>query len=83
MANLKLAILISLVVLFGVLYYRAFILNQPCKHVLNPMREEDKIQLNDQIMNRLRKALTIKTISSFEHQNISAIVDFIKFIREG
>lgn len=81
--KVKFAILASFVILFAILYYNAFILNQPCRHKLNPINESQKIQLSEEIKTRLQNALSIRTISSQENQNTSANIDYINFIRKG
>lgn len=81
--NLKLASGLVLFALCSVVYYKAFIANQPCHHTLHPMNEADKLPLTDTMIQRLLQALSIKTISSFEHQNQSAIEDYIRFIQKG
>lgn len=81
--NLKLSFGLVLLAVCGVLYYNAFVANQPCKHKLHHMNDTDKIPLTDSMMQRLIKALSIKTVSSLESQDKNAILDYIKFIRKG
>lgn len=81
--KMKIALLAVLAISFGILYFNAYVLNQPCSHSVSPLNEADKIPLNEQTIDRLRKALSIRTISSHESQDHSALKEFIKFIRTG
>lgn len=81
--NLKLSFGMVMLGLFGVLYYNAFVANQPCKHTLHPVRETDKIPLTDSMLARIRQALSIKTISSFDSQDKKTLLDYVEFIRKG
>lgn len=81
--SLKLIISVGVLGLFAVLYYNAYVVNQPCRHTLTPLDESEKIPLSQQVLGRISKALSIRTISSFENQNKSAVVEFAKLIRKG
>lgn len=69
---------------FVFLVYRAYVINQPCKHQIKIIENDSKFKINDDILNRFKKSLKIKTISYGQNnQNISALNDFITFIRTG
>ena len=76
-------IFIVFVIFFSALIYKAYVINQPCKHNLEKINDSNRIKVTDQQIKRLQEALRFKTVS-FSHlsQNISAIVDYGTFIRK-
>ena len=77
-------VLIFLSILFLVLIYKAYVINQPCKHKLIPVNDLNKIKLEDEMVKRLQKSLQIQTISyDFQNQNFKALEEHGKFIRDG
>ncbi|RMZ96294.1 putative carboxypeptidase PM20D1 [Brachionus plicatilis] len=75
-----LSILFSLFFLF--LVYRAYVVNQPCKHQIKIVESASKFQINNEILNRFKNSLKIQTVSYGQNnQNFSALKDFISFIQ--
>lgn len=81
--NLKASIFIVLAIISTILYYNAYIANQPCRHKLASLKESDKIQLQKAMIDRLMSSLAIKTISNFNSQNKTNFIQYIEFIRKG
>ena len=76
-------IFIVLVILFSTLIYKAYVINQPCKHNIEKMNDSDRIKVTQDQIKRLQEALRIQTVSfSNLIQNTSAVDKFGKFIRE-
>jgi carboxypeptidase PM20D1 len=81
----KLVIITSLVlgiILLG-LVYKAYVINQPCKHDIGKINKSNRIKVSNDQVKRLQESLKIQTISySQTNQNIQAIEQFGKFIKE-
>lgn len=69
--------------LFSALVYKAYIINKPCKQNVSQINELNRIKVTNDQIKRLQEGLRFQTIT-FSHisQNISAIVDYGKFIRD-
>ena len=82
----KISLFISILLVLSLLalIYKAYVINQPCKHELVKASKLNRINVtNDQII-RLQKALRFQTISySQKNQNVEAIIAYGIFIREG
>lgn len=71
-------------ILLIILVYKAYVINQPCKHKLIPVNDLNRIKLDDDMVKRLQKSLRIQTISyDFQNQNTKALEEHGKFIRDG
>lgn len=82
--KLSLRIFLVFSILFLILIYRAYVINQPCNHHLEPIDKSNRISIGDEIVRRLQTALSFKTISFGKNdQNTSAFVDYLKFIKSG
>lgn len=69
---------------FVLLVYRAYVINQPCKHQIKIIESDSKFKINEEILTRFKKSLNIKTVSFGQNnQNFSALKDFISLIRTG
>lgn len=82
----KFFVIVSIIfsLFFSFLVYRAYVINQPCKHQIKIIESDSKFKINDDILNRFKKSLNIKTVSyGPNNQNFSALNDFITFIRTG
>lgn len=76
--------LLVVVALITVTTYKAFILNQPCRHKLKKLDPSNKIVLDQVKLTRFRHALRYQTVSyDKDNQNQTALHSYIKFIRQG
>lgn len=70
--------------LLFVLLYRAFIVNQPCKHDIKKLNDHTRINLTDKMLQTVQAALQFQTVSfNLGNENLTAKIDYVNFIRKG
>jgi hypothetical protein len=73
-----------LAILAFICLYRAFVVIQPCKHKIEYLNANNKLNLEEIQIERLKNALRLKTITFDEsNQNLTAIAEYSRFIRTG
>ncbi|CAF0724852.1 unnamed protein product [Brachionus calyciflorus] len=70
-------------IFFLIILYRAYIVNQPCRHDIKIIETNNKFKLSEKALDRFQQSLKIPTIS-FDHnnQNKTALLEYIGFIRK-
>jgi hypothetical protein len=81
--NIALLIALIAAILLAVAIYNAYVINKPCHHGIKALDEKDKLKLDAAMIERMQKALKIKTISYADKQDKSKLVEYINFIRKG
>jgi carboxypeptidase PM20D1 len=81
--NLLIFISILFIILLLALVYKAYVINQPCKHDIGKISKSNRIKVTNDQVKRLQDSLRIETVTySRKSQNIQAIEQFGKFIKE-
>ena len=82
--KIAIGILSVILLTFVALVYRAYVINQPCTHDIKQIEQTNKLKINDKILHRFQKSLSFQTVSFDQnHQNTTAIEEYIQFIRKG
>jgi len=81
--NIFILILIVILTLFLSLVYKAYVINQPCKHDIGKPNESNRIKVTKNQIKKLQEALRFQTVTHNHHsQNNEALAEYGKFIRE-